>query len=85
SFERQSIFVTQSQLVREVQGHYVSQILQQIYVLIWGLDVIGNPLGLISGLKTGATDFFYEPIQGAIRGPGEFAEGLVLGVRSLFG
>ncbi|CAH1406539.1 unnamed protein product [Nezara viridula] len=84
-FERQSLFVTQSQLLREVQGHYVSQILQQIYVVILGLDVIGNPFGLISGLKTGATDFFYEPIQGAIRGPGEFAEGLVLGVRSLFG
>lgn len=24
-------------------------------------------------------------LQGAIQGPGEFAEGLVLGVRSLFG
>lgn len=84
-FDRHSVFMTQTQLVREVQGHYVTQILQQLYVLILGLDVIGNPFGLISGLKKGATDFFYEPIQGAIRGPGEFAEGLVLGVRSLFG
>nr|XP_024214793.1 vacuolar protein sorting-associated protein 13 isoform X2 [Halyomorpha halys] len=84
-FERESIFVTQTQLVGDVTSHYVSQILKQLYVVILGLDVIGNPFGLISGLKTGATDFFYEPIQGAIRGPGEFAEGLVLGVRSLFG
>jgi vacuolar protein sorting-associated protein 13A/C len=34
---------------------------------------------------TGVEDLFYEPFQGLIQGPGEFAEGLVLGVRSLFG
>jgi vacuolar protein sorting-associated protein 13A/C len=33
----------------------------------------------------GVEDLFYEPFQGLIQGPGEFAEGLVLGVRSLFG
>lgn len=50
-----------------------------------GLDVIGNPFGLVVGFTKGVEDLFYEPFQGLIQGPGEFAEGLVLGVRSLFG
>ena len=34
-----------------------------MYVLVLGLDVLGNPFGLITGLKEGAKDFFYEPYQ----------------------
>lgn len=61
------------------------QALKQMYVLVLGLDVLGNPFGVIRGLATGIEDLFYEPYQGAIQGPEEFAEGLALGVRSLFG
>lgn len=39
------------------------QALKQMYVLVLGLDVLGNPFGLITGLKEGAIDFFYEPYQ----------------------
>lgn len=56
-----------------------------MYMLILGLDVIGNPVGLLLGIGEGVTDLFYEPFQGAIQGPEEFAEGLALGVKSLFG
>ncbi|XP_049842368.1 LOW QUALITY PROTEIN: intermembrane lipid transfer protein Vps13-like [Schistocerca gregaria] len=84
-FERQYTFLTQRQLVSEAMSHYVGQTLKQIYVLVLGLDVLGNPYGLVVGLTQGVEDLFYEPFQGAIQGPGEFAEGLVLGVRSLFG
>lgn len=31
----------------------------------------------------GVGDFFYEPFQGIIQGPGEFAEGIQIGVKSL--
>lgn len=34
-----------------------------MYVLVLGLDVLGNPFALITGLKEGAKDFFYEPYQ----------------------
>lgn len=93
-----------------------------MYVLVLGLDVLGNPFGLIRGLSEGVEAFFYEPFQvqgfqinmtldlsalkkkksadwefmwrlcsslcffqGAVQGPEEFAEGLVIGVRSLLG
>ncbi|XP_067012189.2 intermembrane lipid transfer protein Vps13 [Anabrus simplex] len=84
-FERQYTFLTQQQLISEVSMHYVGQSVKQLYVLVLGLDVIGNPYGLVLGFTQGVEDLFYEPFQGAIQGPGEFAEGLVLGVRSLFG
>lgn len=84
-FERNYQFLTHAQLASEVTSHYAGLALKQVHVLILGLDVIGNPYGLVVGFKTGVEDLFYEPFQGAIQGPGEFAEGLVLGVRSLFG
>ncbi|XP_065079310.1 intermembrane lipid transfer protein Vps13 isoform X3 [Ochlerotatus camptorhynchus] len=84
-FEREFQFLTQRQLVSECVTHYSGQAVKQLYVLVLGLDVIGNPYGLVVGFTKGVEDLFYEPFQGAIQGPGEFAEGLVLGVRSLFG
>ncbi|XP_026840774.1 vacuolar protein sorting-associated protein 13 [Drosophila persimilis] len=84
-FEREYQFFTQQQLINEITSHYTGQALKQLYVLVLGLDVLGNPYGLVVGLKKGVEDLFYEPFQGAIQGPGEFAEGLVLGVKSLFG
>jgi len=84
-FEIEDKVYTQQQLIQVAVKHYTSQALKQMYVLVLGLDVLGNPFGLITGLKEGAKDFFYEPYQGLIQGPGEFAEGLAIGARSLFG
>lgn len=46
-----------------MQSHYTGQALKQLYVLVLGLDVIGNPYGLVIGLKKGVEDLFYEPFQ----------------------
>lgn len=40
-----------------------SQAIKQMYVLVLGLDVLGNPFGLIRGLSEGVEAFFYEPYQ----------------------
>lgn len=34
-----------------------------MYVLVLGLDVLGNPFGLIRGLTEGVEALFYEPFQ----------------------
>ncbi|KAG9489635.1 hypothetical protein GDO78_005537 [Eleutherodactylus coqui] len=78
-------FYKRDQLMKLVVRHYSEQFLKQLYVLVLGLDVLGNPFGLIRGLSEGVEAFFYEPFQGAVQGPEEFAEGLVIGVRSLLG
>ena len=50
-----------------------------------GLDVLGNPFGLIRGLAEGVESLFYEPYAGLVQGPGEFAEGIGLGISKLLG
>ncbi|XP_052264161.1 intermembrane lipid transfer protein VPS13A-like [Dreissena polymorpha] len=84
-FQREHMFYNNKQLTGEMTGHYAGQAVKQMYVLVLGLDVLGNPFGLLRGMAEGMQDLFYEPYQGAIQGPEEFAEGMMLGVKSLFG
>ncbi|XP_057687593.1 intermembrane lipid transfer protein VPS13C isoform X2 [Corythoichthys intestinalis] len=84
-FEVEYQFYRREKLAQAATRHYSEQFLKQMYVLVLGLDVLGNPFGLIRGLSQGVEAFFYEPFQGAVRGPEEFAEGVVIGVRSLLG
>ncbi|RXM32961.1 Vacuolar protein sorting-associated protein 13A [Acipenser ruthenus] len=84
-FELTYQFCTTQQLQWEVIRHYSKQAIKQMYVLVLGLDVLGNPFGLIRGLSEGFEAFFYEPYKGAIQGPEEFAEGMALGVKALVG
>ncbi|KAM7424819.1 hypothetical protein PAMA_000939 [Pampus argenteus] len=84
-FEVKYQFYRTEKLMWAVLRHYSEQFLKQMYVLVLGLDVLGNPFGLIRGLSEGVEAFFYEPFQGAVQGPEEFAEGFVIGVRSLLG
>ncbi|XP_023200047.1 vacuolar protein sorting-associated protein 13A isoform X2 [Xiphophorus maculatus] len=84
-FELNFQFYTTQQLQSEVIRHYSKQAIKQMYVLVLGLDVLGNPFGLIRGLSEGVEAFFYEPYQGAIQGPEEFIEGMTIGVKALVG
>ena len=35
----------------------------QMYSIVLGLEVLGNPVGFIKGLAGGAIGLFYQPIQ----------------------
>ena len=62
-FERKYTFYNQSSLQGEITRHYTQQAIKQMYVLVLGLDVLGNPFGLIRGFAEGIEDLFYEPYQ----------------------
>lgn len=62
-FERNYCFLSQKQLISEATKHYTGQAVKQLYVLVLGLDVIGNPFGLVVGISKGVEDLFYEPFQ----------------------
>ena len=83
-FERKHQFFNLDDLTSEITCHYTSQAIKQMYVVLLGLDVLGNPFGLVVGVARSVEDLFYEPFQGAVEGPSEFAEGLAIGVRSVF-
>jgi vacuolar protein sorting-associated protein 13A/C len=61
-FERVGARLGLEQLYAEVVSHYTTQALQQSYVLILGLDVLGNPYGLVRDFTRGIGDCFYEPV-----------------------
>ncbi|GMT29125.1 hypothetical protein PFISCL1PPCAC_20422 [Pristionchus fissidentatus] len=84
-FERKCVFYSSDQLNGEIISHYTKQAIKQLYVLVLGLDIIGNPFGLVRDLSSGVEDLFYQPFQGAIQGPEEFVSGMALGVQSLVG
>lgn len=60
-FEIKGQSLSWNQLVDQVKSHYTHQAIQQAYVLILGLDVLGNPYGLIKDFTQGFGDLFYEP------------------------
>lgn len=61
--ERQNKWMTWGQLTQEMISHYRGQFLMQLFKVVLGLDVIGNPYGLVVGLTHGVESLFYEPIQ----------------------
>ncbi|XP_048240040.1 vacuolar protein sorting-associated protein 13A-like isoform X2 [Haliotis rufescens] len=84
-FQRRGALLSTNQLLAQIRSHYTQQALQQAYVLVLGLDVLGNPYGLVRDFTQGLGDFFYEPFLGSIQGSDEFAESLSRGVHSLMG
>lgn len=62
-YERKYEFLSQKELISTATSHYTGQALKQLYVLVLGLDVIGNPYGLVIGITKGVEDLFYEPFQ----------------------
>jgi len=57
------VFYNRDDLQREMQSHYIKQFLKQMYVFVLGLDILGNPYGLVKDLSSGVADLFYQPFQ----------------------
>lgn len=70
-------------LIWPVINHYISQGILEAYKLFGSVEVLGNPVGLISNVSDGVSDFFYEPAQGLKSSPQDFAKGLGKGTSSL--
>ena len=82
------LFKTDLELARTLQGHYLHSILGQLYKIVGSLELVGNPIGLVSSLGLGVRDFFYEPAHALINSPTELrkiGKGVVLGAISLVG
>lgn len=60
-FERKGLQSTRKDLEWDVRRHYYTQLIQQVHVMVLGLDVLGNPYGLVSDFTDGFGEFFYEP------------------------
>ena len=64
---------------------YRNQVIQQVYKLLLGLDVIGNPYGALKGVVDGIEGLFYQPYQALGSNPEDFFTGLRIGFRGAAG
>ena len=62
-FGQDNLFKTNNELTTMLSSHYLNSILWQLYKIVGSLELVGNPLGLVSSLGTGVKDFFYEPVH----------------------
>ncbi|CAF0714006.1 unnamed protein product [Brachionus calyciflorus] len=61
-FEMENETKTWKEMYDVLFDHYKIQALHQAYVLILGLDVLGNPFGLVNDFSEGFTSLFYDPL-----------------------
>ena len=64
-------------------SHYVNSLLHKIIYITLPCIVQNNvpcTSGLAQSIGAGTKDLFYEPYMGIVQGPGEFAEGVVIGL-----
>ena len=76
-------FYSESRLAELVGGYYQTQLLRQLYKVVFRLDCIGAPMMLWNFCGKGIYDFFYEPSLGFVKGTKDFAHGLGKGTISL--
>ena len=62
-FERKEQWNSWESLFISINRHYSNQVLSQLYVVVLGLDLLGNPFSFVVGVTRGMGDLFYEPIQ----------------------
>ena len=83
--EASQLVLTRPELIHLVRHHYTQQVLLKLYKVVFNLNVIGNPVGLVGGIASGVTDLFYEPYKAVMLGPEEFVEAVGIGVHSALG
>ncbi len=72
-----------SSLIWPIVQHYIRQGIKEAYKVVGSVEFLGNPVGLVNNIGDGMIDFFYEPAQGLLSSPEDFAKGLGKGTSSL--
>ena len=79
----ENMCVTADEIVSRLSTHYTRAAMTQVAKFIFGADILGSPISLVSNIGTGVKDFITEPAQGFTRSPAEFGAGLARGTTSL--
>ena len=63
--------------------HYTQTMYGQIYKIVGGADMLGNPIGLFTNISSGVLSIFYEPYLGIINErPDQIISGLAYGTET---
>ena len=77
-----NIYNDLSYITNELIENYKLEALGQFYKIIFGIDLLGNPIKLLNNIGTGFYELFNEPRKGFIKG--KFGKGVMKGFSSLF-
>ena len=69
-----NMFKTMEEVASILQEHYLNSALGQVYRIVGSLDLVSNPVGLLSSLGDGVRDFFFEPAHALISNPTEISK-----------
>lgn len=54
--------MTNAELLDEITSHYKSGLISNLYLLVFKLDVLGNPFKLLTGIGSGLAGLFIDPV-----------------------
>ncbi|KAL9650517.1 hypothetical protein ABK040_004736 [Willaertia magna] len=75
---------SRSQLLENIKAHYQRYAIQELFLILGSVDILGNPIGLFNDIDKGVYDLFYEPMEGITKSPKDFTIGLAKGTKSFF-
>ena len=79
----QHSFSTWASLTEKTIGFFVRGVITQVHKILFSVDFLGNPVGLVNSLGSGVISFFYEPAKGFMKSPKDFREGIKKGTQTL--
>ena len=79
----ENCFDSLQSITKKMSTHYSESFKTEILKLVFSVDIIGNPMGLLNNIGTGVTDLVEKPIEGFVQGPLEGGVGIVKGAGSL--
>eukprot|EP00466_Bigelowiella_natans_P011263 jgi/Bigna1/132642/aug1.18_g7350 len=82
-----NVNLSSNTLVDKVSQKYIDDMRRQCMRIIFGADLFGNPVGLLTGMAEGVESFFKDPIEGVVEDPSliGFAKGVRRGTKTLLG
>lgn len=83
SLEMTKVSGDMKEILEKIRDYHYYNIIRQCIKLLFSIDILGNPLGLIERLGKGVKDFIYFPLAGAAGGPSKFVVGSFSGAKSL--
>jgi len=85
SIMMQNVHASTASLTNELLRHYKTDLIAQWYKIVFGLQIIGNPVGALENMADGVMSFFLEPAKGIVEDPGVlgFSRGVAKGSKAL--
>ena len=83
-FDHAYQYFSDNELTATIWRHYKFQIVQQLYKVIFGLQILGNPMKVAFDMSQGVKNLFYEPYHGMRQSGDEFLEGMQIGANKFF-